>query len=154
MTFIYSQASSVADAARAAAGADSKIIAGGQSLLPAIKLGLASPESLIDLGALSDLKGITVADGKVSIGAMTTHATVAASKEVAAAIPALADLARRIGDRQVRNLGTIGGSRANNDPAACYPAACMGLGATIHVTPRADRMHWFDSSTGKRREAP
>jgi len=137
MTFAYSQPSSVADAARAAAGADAKLIAGGQSLLGAIKLGLASPEALIDLGALSDLKGITVADGKVSIGAMTTHATVAASKEVAAAIPALADLASRIGDRQVRNRGTIGGSIANNDPAACYPAACLGLGATIHTDRRS-----------------
>ncbi|CAN5207584.1 xanthine dehydrogenase family protein subunit M [soil metagenome] len=137
MTFAYSQPSSVADAARAAAGVDAKLIAGGQSLLGAIKLGLAAPESLIDLGALSDLKGITVTDGKVSIGAMTTHATVAASKEVAAAIPALADLASRIGDRQVRNRGTIGGSLANNDPAACYPAACLGLGATIHTDRRS-----------------
>ena len=106
-------------------------------MLGAIKLGLASPESLIDLGALSDLKGITVADGKVRIGAMTTHATVAASKDLAAAIPALADLASRIGDRQVRNRGTIGGSLANNDPAACYPAACLGLGATIHTDRRS-----------------
>lgn len=137
MTFAYSQPSSVADAARAAAAADAKLIAGGQSLLGAIKLGLAAPESLIDLGALSDLKGITVADGKVSIGAMTTHAAVAASKEVAAAIPALADLAGRIGDRQVRNRGTLGGSVANNDPAACYPAACLGLDATIHTDRRS-----------------
>ena len=137
MTFAYSQPSSVADAARAAAAADAKLIAGGQSLLGAIKLGLAAPESLIDLGALSDLKGITVADGKVSIGAMTTHAAVAASKEVAAAIPALADLASRIGDRQVRNRGTLGGSVANNDPAACYPAACLGLDATIHTDRRS-----------------
>ena len=137
MTFAYSQPSSVADAARAAAGADAKLIAGGQSLLGAIKLGLAAPESLIDLGALSDLKGIKVEGGKVSIGAMTTHAAVAASKEVAAAIPALADLASRIGDRQVRNRGTIGGSLANNDPSACYPAACLGLGATIHTDRRS-----------------
>ena len=137
MTFAYSQPSSVADAARAAAAADAKLIAGGQSLLGAIKLGLAAPESLIDLGALSDLKGITVADGKVSIGAMTTHAAVAASKEVAAAIPALADLASRIGDRQVCNRGTLGGSVANNDPAACYPAACLGLDATIHTDRRS-----------------
>ena len=137
MTFAYSQPSSVADAARAAAAADAKLIAGGQSLLGAIKLGLAAPESLIDLGALSDLKGITVADGKVSIGAMTTHAAVAASQEVAAAIPALADLAGRIGDRQVRNRGTLGGSVANNDPAACYPAACLGLDATIHTDRRS-----------------
>jgi carbon-monoxide dehydrogenase medium subunit len=82
------------------------------------------------------LKGITVGGGVVKIGAMTTHATVAASAEVRAAIPALADLANHIGDRQVRNRGTIGGSLANNDPAACYPAAVLGLGATVHTDRR------------------
>jgi len=137
MTFAYQQASSVAGAAKAALAADAKILAGGQSLLGAIKLGLAAPEALIDLGALADLKGIRVEPGKIVIGAMTTHATVAASKEVQQAIPALADLAGRIGDRQVRNRGTLGGSLANNDPAACYPAAVLGLGATIHTDRRA-----------------
>jgi len=134
--FAYSNPASVADAARAAAADGAKLIAGGQSLLASMKLGLAAPEALVDLSAIADLKGITVAGGVVKIGAMTTHATVAASAEVAAAIPALADLAGKIGDRQVRNRGTIGGSLANNDPAACYPAAALGLGATIHTNTR------------------
>lgn len=137
MTLAFQQAGSLAAAAKAAAGADAKIIAGGQSLLGAIKLGLAAPEALIDISGLADLKGIRVEPGKVVIGAMTTHATVAASKEVQQAIPALADLAGRIGDRQVRNRGTLGGSLANNDPAACYPAAVLGLGATIHTDRRS-----------------
>ena len=135
--FAYSTPTSVAEAAQAAAADDAKIVAGGQSLLASMKLGLAAPAALIDLRGLADLRGITVANGAVSIGAMTTHATVAASAEVAAAIPALADLAGKIGDRQVRNRGTLGGSLANNDPAACYPAAVLGLGATIHTDRRS-----------------
>jgi carbon-monoxide dehydrogenase medium subunit len=102
-----------------------------------MKLGLAAPEALIDLGAIAELQGIRVADGAVRIGAMTTHAEVAASAEVARAIPALAALAGQIGDRQVRNRGTLGGSLANNDPAACYPAAVLGLGATVHTDRRS-----------------
>jgi carbon-monoxide dehydrogenase medium subunit len=98
-----------------------------------MKLGLAAPEALADLGGIADLRGISVSGGVVKIGAMTTHAAVAASAEVAQAIPALAELAGNIGDRQVRNRGTIGGSLANNDPAACYPAAVLGLGATVHT---------------------
>lgn len=129
----YQAASSLA-AARL--GADDKFLAGGQSLLGAIKLGLATPEGLVDVRRLPELQGFSV-DGKtVRIGAVTTHATVAASADVRKAIPALADLAGRIGDRQVRNAGTLGGSLANNDPAACYPAAVLGLGATIHTTSR------------------
>ena len=129
----YQAASSIA-AARL--GADDKFLAGGQSLLGAIKLGLAAPEGLVDVRRLPELQGISV-DGKtVRIGAATTHATVAASADVRKAIPALADLAGRIGDRQVRNVGTLGGSLANNDPAACYPAAVLGLGATIHTSSR------------------
>jgi carbon-monoxide dehydrogenase medium subunit len=131
--FNFTQAASV-DSAAAAAGRDgAKLLAGGQSLLSAMKLGLAAPDELIALDGLADLKGIRVANGTVRIGAMTTHAEVAASAEVAAAIPALAYLASHIGDRQVRNRGTIGGSLANNDPAACYPAAVLGLGATVHT---------------------
>ncbi len=133
--FTYSKPASVADAA-AAAAAGAKLIAGGQSLLPAMKLGLAAPEALADLGAIKELDGITASSGVIRIGAMATHAAVAASPIVAAAIPALADLAGNIGDRQVRNRGTIGGSLANNDPAACYPAAVLGLGATIHTNTR------------------
>ncbi len=133
--FAYSTPASVADAARAAASG-AKLIAGGQSLLGSMKLGLAAPDALADLGAIAELRGISVAGGAVRIGAMTTHAEVAASADVQRAIPALADLAGRIGDRQVRNRGTIGGSLANNDPAACYPAAVLGLGATVHTNTR------------------
>jgi carbon-monoxide dehydrogenase medium subunit len=134
--FNYSNPASVAEAAQAAA-AGGKLIAGGQTLLNSMKLGLAAPEALVDLGAIAELKGISVGAGVVKIGAMTTHATVAASAEVQKAIPALAALAGNIGDRQVRNRGTIGGSLANNDPAACYPAAVLGLGATIHTNTRS-----------------
>ena len=135
--FAYQTPASVAEAARAASADDVKIIAGGQSLLASMKLGVAAPAALVDLASIAELKGITVSGGTVKIGAMTTHAEVAASQEVAAAIPALADLAGRIGDRQVRNRGTIGGSLANNDPAACYPAAVLGLGATVHTDQRS-----------------
>ena len=134
--FNYSNPTSVADAA-AAAAKGAKLLAGGQSLLPAMRLGLSAPEALADLAAVAELRGISVSAGVVKIGAMATHASVAASKEVAAAIPALAALAAHIGDRQVRNRGTIGGSLANNDPAACYPAAVLSLGATVHTNQRS-----------------
>jgi len=134
--FDYSTPSSLADA-RAAAAAGAKLLAGGQSLLAAMKLGLQAPGALADLSGLADLRGISVAGGTVKIGAMTPHAAVAASAEVRAAIPALAALAGNIGDRQVRNRGTLGGSLANADPAACYPAAVLGLGATVHTDRRS-----------------
>ncbi len=134
--FNYETPSSVAAAASAAKASGAKLIAGGQSLLASMKLGLAAPEALVDLAQVAELKGITVSGGTVKIAAMTTHAEVAASADVAKAIPALAALAGNIGDRQVRNRGTIGGSLANNDPAACYPAAALGLGATIHTNTR------------------
>lgn len=134
--FDYSTPSSVA-AARAAAAGGAKLLAGGQSLLAAMKLGLQAPGALADLSGLTDLRGISVSGGTVKIGAMTPHAAVAASAEVRAAIPALAALAGNIGDRQVRNRGTIGGSLANADPAACYPAAVLGLGATVHTDRRS-----------------
>jgi aerobic carbon-monoxide dehydrogenase medium subunit len=137
-TFAYRGPNSLAEAASAAmASSDAKIIAGGQSLLGAMRLGLAAPEALVDLAGIGELKGIQVEGGQVIVGAMTTHAEVAASKEVAAAIPALADLAGHIGDRQVRHRGTIGGNLANNDPAACYPAAVLDLGATIRTDKRS-----------------
>jgi carbon-monoxide dehydrogenase medium subunit len=135
-SFAYHSPSSLADAARLAAQDNAKIIAGGQTLLQSMKLGLAAPSALVDLRGIAELKGISVGGGAVKIGAGTTHAAVAASKEVQQAIPALADLAGHIGDRQVRNLGTLGGSLANNDPAACYPAAVLGLGATVHTNQR------------------
>ena len=134
--FTYATATSVADAAKLAKG-DAKLIAGGQSLLPAMKLGLSAPPSLVDLGQIAELRAIRVEGGTVTIGAMATHASVAASPDVARAIPALAYLASHIGDRQVRNRGTIGGSLANNDPAACYPAAVLALGATIMTDRRS-----------------
>ena len=134
--FTYSNPGSVADAARAAIQEDAKLIAGGQTLLQSMKLGLIAPSAVIDISGIAELKGIVLNGGSLTIGAGCTHAEVAASKEVQGAIPALADVAARIGDRQVRNRGTLGGSLANNDPAACYPAAVMGLGATIKTNLR------------------
>ena len=116
--------------------ADSTYIAGGQSLLGAMKLGLAAPSDLIDLGNLPGLSTITVKGDVLRIGAMTSHAAVAASEDVKRLIPALAQLADGIGDPAVRTRGTLGGSLANNDPAACYPAAVLGLGATVHTDQR------------------
>lgn len=116
---------------------DATYLAGGQTLIPTLKQRLASPSDLIDLGAVAGLTGIEVTKDKVVIGAMTRHAAVAASRDVRRAIPALAYLAGEIGDAQVRNRGTIGGSLANSDPAADYPAAVIGLNATIHTSKRA-----------------
>jgi carbon-monoxide dehydrogenase medium subunit len=101
-----------------------------------MKLGLLAPEGFIDLSGVAELTGIRVEGSAVRIGAMTTHAAVAASKEVQSMIPALALLAGGIGDRAVRNCGTLGGSIAHSDPAACYPAGVLGLGATIHTSTR------------------
>ena len=137
MSFTYTRASSLDEARRAAGAEEARLLAGGQSLLGAIRLGLAMPSSLVDLSAVPELQGLRVEAGQVHIGAMCSHASVAASADVARAIPALADLAGQIGDRQVRNRGTLGGSLANNDPAACYPAAVLGLGATVHTDQRS-----------------
>jgi len=115
---------------------EAKILAGGHTLLPTMKQRLASPSALIDLGACADLKGIARKGRTVVIGAMSTHAEVAESAIVQEAIPALAYLASHIGDPHVRHRGTIGGSVANNDPAADYPAACLALGATIVTNQR------------------
>jgi carbon-monoxide dehydrogenase medium subunit len=134
--FDFQRPSSVADATRLAANTNAKLLAGGQTLLASMKLRLANPEQLIDLGAIAELKGVRREGNALVIGAMACHADVAASAEVKSAIPALADLAGVIGDRQVRALGTIGGSVANNDPAACYPAAVLALGATVQTTQR------------------
>jgi carbon-monoxide dehydrogenase medium subunit len=134
--FTFERPSSLADASRLAANGNARVLAGGQTLLASMKLRLANPEQLIDLGAIPELVGIRREGNAVVIGAMTRHADVAASAEVRSAIPALADLAGVIGDRQVRALGTLGGSVANNDPAACYPAAVLGLNATVQTTQR------------------
>jgi carbon-monoxide dehydrogenase medium subunit len=113
-----------------------KFLAGGHTLLPTMKMRLAAPANLIDLGQLVELRGIERSANTLSIGAMTKHGEVADSAEVRAAIPALAELAELIGDPHVRNRGTIGGSVANNDPSADYPAACLALNATIITNQR------------------
>ncbi len=110
---------------------EAKILAGGMTLLPTMKMRLAQPSDLIDLGGIDALAGISDDGDAVSIGAMVCHADVAASDVVVAGIPALADLAGMIGDAQVRNRGTLGGAVANSDPASDYPAAVLGLNATI-----------------------
>jgi carbon-monoxide dehydrogenase medium subunit len=134
-TFDYQRPANTAAAAAAFQG-DTRYLAGGQSLIQAMKLRLSSSERLVDLGGVAELKGIRMDGASVVIGAMTTHASVAASAEVRKAIPALAELAEGIGDQMVRNMGTLGGSIANADPAACYPAAVLGLGATVHTNKR------------------
>jgi carbon-monoxide dehydrogenase medium subunit len=135
--FAFHRPASVASAVQLrAAHADGSYLAGGQSLLPAMKLGLAGPSDLIDLSLLGGAQGISADGSNLRIGAMTTHAAVAASAEVLKHIPALACLASGIGDPAVRSRGTIGGSLAQNDPAACYPAAVLGLGATVHTDRR------------------
>ncbi|MFT3972963.1 MAG: xanthine dehydrogenase family protein subunit M [Amaricoccus sp.] len=125
----------VADAVAALAEDGAQALGGGQTLIPTLKARLAMPEKLVCLGGISEMKGVRTEGGKVRIGGGTLHATVA--REAASAYPALASLAERIGDPHVRNRGTIGGSLANNDPSACYPAAALASGATI-VTNRRE----------------
>ncbi len=135
--FTYKKVGSIDDAVAAHGAADeARYMSGGMTLLPTLKLRLDKPSDVIDLAAIDGLAGITVDGGGVTIGGMTRHAAVNASKEVQEAIPALAKLAGGIGDPQVRNRGTIGGSIANNDPAADYPAAVIGLGATVKTNKR------------------
>lgn len=133
----YHRPSSLSEAASLLGSAgEAKLLAGGQTLIPTLKQRLAAPQNLIDLGRLSELKGITVSGGTVTIGAGTTHAAVAGSADVKGSIPALAKLASGIGDPHVRHMGTIGGSVANDDPAADYPSAVLGLGATVVTNKR------------------
>lgn len=135
--FDYQRPASVDEALKAlGASEDAKLLAGGQTLIPTLKQRLAQPTTLIDLRGIAALRGITVSGDGVTVGAATPHAEVAGSKEVRAAIPALADLAEAIGDPQVRHRGTLGGSIANNDPAADYPGAVLGLGATVKTNRR------------------
>ncbi|MBX6375766.1 MAG: xanthine dehydrogenase family protein subunit M [Acetobacteraceae bacterium] len=134
--FAYHKPSSVADAVKLlSADPEARPVAGGHTLLPALKHRLARPTALVDLSGIAELRGIRREGDKVVIGALARHAEVAGSDVVKGAIPALARLAGTIGDVQVRNRGTIGGSVSNNDPAADYPAAVLGLGATV-VTDR------------------
>jgi aerobic carbon-monoxide dehydrogenase medium subunit len=129
--FEYHRPQSLSAAVAELAKPDAKALAGGMTLLPTMKQRLASPAALIDLKNVPELAGISREGDHLVIGAMTRHADVAASNTVQTAIPALAKLAGGIGDPHVRNMGTIGGSLANNDPAADYPAAALALGATI-----------------------
>ena len=136
--FTYHRPASLDDAkARLAASEDGRPLAGGMSLLPTMRFRLASCADLVDLNGIEALAGIEQGDDRVRIGAMTRHAAVAESPEVREAIPALADLAGSIGDVQVRNRGTIGGSICFADPAADYPAGLLGLGATVNTDRRA-----------------
>jgi carbon-monoxide dehydrogenase medium subunit len=134
--FELARPTTLADASAILSTSGGKALAGGQSLVGAMKLRLAHPGTLVDLTGLAELKGIKKDDGVITIGALTTHADVAESDVVLEALPSLAALASGIGDRQVRNMGTLGGSIAHADPAACYPAAVLGLGATIRTTKR------------------
>ena len=133
--FSYQRPASLAEAAKLLSG-EAKLLAGGMTLLPTLKQRLAQPSALVDLGSVAELKGIKAEGGGLTIGAMTTHAEVAHSAEVKRTIPALAVLAEGIGDPQVRNRGTIGGSISNADPAADYPAGLVGLGATVITNKR------------------
>ena len=135
--FEYHRPTSVRQAANLAAKMeDAKFLAGGHTLLPTMKQRLAAPANLIDLGQVAELRGIERSARSITIGAMTRHADVAASSDVHEALPALAEMAELIGDPHVRSRGTVGGSVANNDPAADYPAACLALGATIVTNKR------------------
>ena len=135
--FEYHRPKSLDEASKLLAqSGDASAIAGGQSLLQTLKQRLARPSDVVDLGGLDELRGVDVSKDRVVVGALTRHNEVARSKEIAKAIPALALLAESIGDTSVRNLGTIGGSIANNDPAADYPAGLVGLGATVQTSQR------------------
>jgi carbon-monoxide dehydrogenase medium subunit len=135
--FEYHRAGSQSEAQEKMGGAeDGRYLAGGMTLIPVLKQRLDNPSDVVDLGDLDDLRGIAEEGGAIVIKAMTTHDAVATSDLIKAKIPALAKLAGSIGDPMVRNRGTIGGSLANSDPAADYPAAVLGLGATIHTAKR------------------
>jgi carbon-monoxide dehydrogenase medium subunit len=136
-TIQFRRPNTIAEAAKfSEADTDARLLAGGQTLLPSMRLGLLAPSAFIDLGGIAELRGIRAEGKRLTIGAMCRHAEVAASPEVRARQPALARLAAGIGDRQIRNRGTLGGSLANSDPAADYPAALLGLGATVQTSKR------------------
>jgi carbon-monoxide dehydrogenase medium subunit len=133
--FAYHRPKTLADALATLKGKDeARPMSGGMTLIPTLKQRLAKPSDVVDLGGIKELAGIKVEGSGVTIGAMTKHYDVAASVDVKKIIPALADLAGHIGDPAVRNRGTIGGSVANSDPAADYPAAVVALNATINTT--------------------
>ncbi|MEM9148087.1 MAG: xanthine dehydrogenase family protein subunit M [Pseudomonadota bacterium] len=134
--FDYVKPSTLSGAVTALGTEDAQAISGGQTLIPTLKARLGQPSQLVDLTGVSELRGIELSAGVLTIKGATRHAEVAASPDVNQAFPALASLAGRIGDPQVRNRGTIGGSVANNDPAACYPSAVLGTGATVVTNAR------------------
>ncbi|MEO1601945.1 MAG: xanthine dehydrogenase family protein subunit M [Pseudomonadota bacterium] len=134
--FDYVKPHTLSGAAKALSVEDAQAISGGQTLIPTLKARLAQPSQLVDLTGVIEMRKVELADGVLTIGAAVTHAEVERATHVRAAFPALASLAGRIGDPQVRNKGTIGGSVANNDPAACYPAAVLGTGATVVTNTR------------------
>lgn len=133
--FDYVRAHSVGDALAAHVG-DARFLAGGQSLVQAMKLRLSAAQTLVDLGAVQSLRGVSWQDGQLVVGAMTSHAEVASHPLVRQHLPALAELAAGIADPMVRQMGTMGGSLANADPAACYPAAVLALQAQVHTDRR------------------
>ena len=134
-TFNYHVAKDSKEASKLSSSS-SAFLAGGMTSVPSMKLGLATYKDIIDIKHIKKLSGIKVGGKSVTIGSTTKHAEVANSKDVQKAIPSLAKLAGGIGDAQVRNRGTVGGSIANNDPSACYPSACMALNAIIHTNDR------------------
>ncbi len=134
--FEFEKPETVAEAVSALGAEDAQALGGGQTLIPTMKQRLAAPSDVVDISGASDMQGVSVSGSTVTIGAATTHADVAGSAELRAACPSLADLAANIGDPAVRNRGTLGGSVANNDPAADYPAAMLALGATIKTNTR------------------
>jgi len=134
-TFKYHTVKDVKEASKMSSS-NSTFLAGGMTILPSMKLGLSTYKDVIDIKRIKKLSGIKLGSKTIRIGATTKHVEVANSKEVKKAIPSLAALAIGIGDAQVRNRGTIGGSIANNDPAADYPSACIALNATIYTNNR------------------
>ena len=132
--FEFVKPSSIADAVKALSAEGAQPLSGGQTLLPTMKQRLAAPDTLVSLTGIAEMQGVCLGEGGLHIGAATPHAVVA--REAAVHYPGLATLAGGIGDPAVRNRGTIGGSVANNDPAACYPAAVLGSGATVVTSTR------------------
>jgi carbon-monoxide dehydrogenase medium subunit len=137
-TFDYHRPATLKDAvALLKKNENARVLAGGQSLIPTLKMRLAQTPALVDINSIGELRAVKLEAAVLTIGAGLRHSDVAASRDVMIGIPALARLAAGIGDRQVRNMGTLGGSLANNDPAADYPAAVLGLGATVHTNRRS-----------------
>lgn len=139
--FEYERAESVDQALDLLDDDDVKLIAGGHSLLPVMKLRLSSPGKLVDIGRIAELKGISASNGSVTIGATTTHAEIAASADVKSMCPALADAASKIGDQQVRNFGTIGGNIAHADPASDPPTVLVAVGASVNIKGKKGKGH-------------